>query len=138
MNEVQLLYEMVNRFCDYQEARAAQKYDVVRQSLLVTARTSLDHAVEGMLRGEPRPEARKHIQEAADRYRGTIAKFLPRFEAPVSVHTIRMRKYRKEKQSCHKPQPKSKSKPARRSRSAPKSSASSAPQGRGDAAAGQE
>jgi len=132
MNNVQLLYQMVNRFCDYQEARAAKNYDVARAALLVAERTILDHVIDRVLLGEPGVCERAVIITAANRYRGAIAKFLPKSApTPPTAAAVYMRQYRKEKRSCPKPQPnpkpKSRPKPARRSRSARRSSASAVP-----------
>ena len=124
MNNVQLLYQMVNRFCDYQEARAAKNYDVARAALLVAERTILDHVIDRVLLGEPGVDERAVIIAAADRYRGAIAKFLPKSAptppTPAAAYMRQYRRIRKEKRSCPKPQPnpkpKSRPKPARRSR----------------------
>ena len=119
MNIVQLLYQMVNRFCDYQEARAAKDYDVARQALLVSERAIVDYVAGRMLLGEPGVDERGVIISAAHRYRGAIDRFMPR-HAPASTKAVYMRHYRKEKKSCRKPQqkskPKSGPKPALRSR----------------------
>ena len=119
MNIVQLLYQMVNRFCEYQEARAAKDYDVARQALLVSERAILDYVAGRMLLGEPGVDERGVIISAAHRYRGAIDRFMPR-HAPASAKSVYMRQYRnrKERKSCHKPQrkPKSGPKPALRSR----------------------
>ena len=126
MNIVQLLYQIVNRFCDYQEARDAKNYDVARAALLVAERTILDHVIDRVLLGEPGVCERTVIITAANRYRGAIAKFMNRPGLPPpSAAALYMRQYRKEKKTCRKQKTKSKPKSVRHSRIDPKSSASS-------------